>query len=47
VCVCIIQYCSVVKLEKSEMGGTRSAYGGEGKRVQGFGLGNLREGDQL
>jgi len=35
------------KIEKNEMGGTCSAYGGEERRVQGFGWGNLSERDHL
>jgi hypothetical protein len=31
----------------SEMGGARSAYGGEERRIRGFGGGNLRETDHL
>ena len=31
------QYCSDDKLEKNEMGGACRAYGGEERRVQGFG----------
>ena len=33
------------KIKKNEMGGASSAYGGGERRVQGFGLGNLRETD--
>jgi hypothetical protein len=35
------------KIEKNEMGGAGSAYGGEKRRIQGFGGGNLRERDHL
>ena len=35
--VLLIQYCSVDKIEKNEMGGACSAYGGEGRLIQGFG----------
>jgi hypothetical protein len=35
--VLLIQYCSGDKIEKNEMGGACSAYGGEEKRMQGFG----------
>jgi hypothetical protein len=31
------QICSVDKIEHNEMGGVSSAYGGEERRVQGFG----------
>ena len=31
------QYCSGDKIEKNEMGGICSAYGGEERRIQGFG----------
>ena len=45
-------YCSpnivpVIKIEMSEMGGACSMYGGEERRIQGFGGGNLRERDHL
>ena len=33
----LTQYCSDDKIEKNEMGGAGSAYGGEERRVQGFG----------
>jgi len=33
----LTQYCSGDKIEKNEMGGTCSAYGGEKRRIQGFG----------
>ena len=32
-----IQYCLGDKIEKNEMGGECSAYGGEERRIQGFG----------
>jgi len=35
------------KIEKNEMGGARSTYGGDEMCVQGFGEGNLRERDHL
>jgi hypothetical protein len=35
------------KIEKNEIGGACSAYGGEEKRIQGFWWGNLRERDHL
>ena len=31
------EYCSGDKIEKNEMGGACSAYGGEERRIQGFG----------
>jgi len=31
------QYCSGDKIEKNEIGGTCSAYGGEERRIHGFG----------
>jgi len=35
---CIIaQYCAGDKIEKNDMGGACSAYGGGARRVQGFG----------
>jgi len=37
----------VIKIEKNEMGGACSAYGGEERRIQGFGRGNLKERDHL
>jgi len=33
----LIKYCSVDKIEKNEMGEACSAYGGEERRIQGFG----------
>jgi hypothetical protein len=39
--------CSGDKIEKNKLGGACSAYGGEKRRVQGFGGGNLRETDHL
>ena len=35
--VLLTQYCWVNKIEKNEMGRTCSAYGGEERRIQGFG----------
>ena len=35
--VLLTQYCSRDKMEKNEMGGTCSAYGGEERCIQGFG----------
>jgi hypothetical protein len=35
--VILTQYCSGDKIEKNEMGWTCSAYGGEERRIQGFG----------
>jgi len=35
------------KIEKNEMGGACSEYGGEERRIQGFGGGNLRGRDHL
>jgi len=35
--VLLIQYCSGDKIEKNEMGGACSAYGGEERLIQGFG----------
>jgi len=37
ICTALIQYCSGDKIEKNEMGGACSAYGGEERRVEGFG----------
>jgi hypothetical protein len=34
-------------MEKKEIGGACSGYGGEERRIQGFGGGNLRESDHL
>jgi len=36
-CTPVPQYCPGDKIEKNEMGGTCSAYGGEKKRILGFG----------
>ena len=33
----ITEYCSGDQIEKNEMGGACSAYGGEERRIQGFG----------
>jgi len=35
--ILLTQYCSGDKIEKSEMGGACSTYGGEERHVQGFG----------
>ena len=35
------------KIENNEMGGTCSAYGGEERRIQGFGGGNMKGRDHL
>jgi hypothetical protein len=36
--ICILtHYCSGNQIEKNEMGGTRGTYGGEEKRIHGFG----------
>jgi hypothetical protein len=35
--VLVTQFCSGDKIEKNEMGGACSAYGGEERRIQGFG----------
>jgi hypothetical protein len=45
--ILLTQYCSGDKIEKNEMGGACSAYGGEERRIQGFWWGNLRERGQL
>jgi hypothetical protein len=37
-----IQYCSGYEIEKSEVGRACSTYGGDEKRIQGFGGGNMR-----
>ena len=42
-----IQYCPGDKIEKNEMGGTCSTYGGREEVYTGYWRGNLREGDQL
>jgi len=39
--------CSGDKIEKNEMGGACSAYGGRGQVYTGFWWGNLRETDNL
>jgi hypothetical protein len=36
-CCLLKQYCADDKIEKNEMGGTCSAYGGGERRVRGFG----------
>ena len=43
----LTQYCSGYEIEKNEMGGACSAYGGEQSRIQGFGGENLKERDHL
>jgi len=43
----LIQYRSDDKIEKNEMGGACSAYGGVEKHIQGFWWANLRERDHL
>jgi hypothetical protein len=45
--VLLTQYCAGDKIENNEMSGTCSAYGGEKRRKQGFGWGNLKERDRL
>jgi hypothetical protein len=40
ICVLLTRYCSVDKIEKSEMGGACSAYGGRGEAYTGFWWGN-------
>jgi hypothetical protein len=35
--ICSMQYCEDDKIEKNEMGGACSAYGGEERCIQGFG----------
>ena len=35
--VLLTQYCSGDQIEKNEMGGERSMYGGEERRIQEFG----------
>ena len=41
--VLLTQYCSGDKIEKDEMGGACSTYGGEERRIQGFGGETLRK----
>jgi len=43
----LTQHCPGDKIEKNEIGGECSACGGEERRMQGFGGGNLRERDHL
>jgi len=45
--VLLTQHCSRDKIEKNEMGGVCSTYGGQERRIQGFWWGNLRERDHL
>jgi len=42
-----VHYYSGDKIEKNEMGGACSVYGGEERRMQGFGGGNLKEREHL
>ena len=37
VIVLLTEYCAGGKIEKNEMGGECSAFGGEERRIQGFG----------
>jgi hypothetical protein len=46
-CRVFAQYCLGDKIEMNEMGGACSAYGGEERRIQGFGGRNVRERDSL
>jgi hypothetical protein len=41
------QYCSCNNIQKNDSGGTCSAYGGEKRRIVGFGGGNLKKRDHL
>jgi len=41
--VLLTQYCSGDKIEKDEMGGACSTYGGEERRIQGFGGETLKK----
>ena len=43
ICTAVTKYCSGGGVEKNEMGGACSVYGGEELCLQGFGGGNLRE----
>ena len=43
ICIVFTKYDSVDQIEKDEMGGACSTYGGEERRIQGFGGENLRE----
>ena len=43
----LTQYCSGDEIEKNEMGGACSTYGGEERRVQGSEGGNLRVRDHV
>jgi hypothetical protein len=44
--VLLTQYCSGDKIQKNEMDGACSTYGGEERHIQGFG-GEMRERDHL
>ena len=43
----LTQYCSGDKIEKNEIGGACSVYGGEERCMRGIGGENLRERDHL
>ena len=43
----LTEYSSGDQIEKNEMGWACSIYGGQERRVQGFGGGNLRERDRF
>jgi hypothetical protein len=45
--VLLTQYCSGDKIEKKDMGGACSTYGGEERCIQAFGGGNLKERNHL
>jgi len=45
--VLLTQYCSGDKMEKNEMGGECSAYGGEERLIQDFGGETRRKGSTL
>jgi hypothetical protein len=36
-CIILTQYCSGDEIEKNEIGRACGAYGGDGRRIQGFG----------
>jgi hypothetical protein len=40
-------YYSSAQIKKNEIGRTHSIYGGEERRINGFWLGNVKEGDHL